>query len=78
MPGQSDVKLVEWASRHFYEFLLKHGIRIYERYDRMVHSKAMVIDGRWSVVGSCNLDARSLRINLEFFAVIRPPDWPRR
>ena len=71
LPGHSDVKLVQWASRHFYEFLLKHGIRIYERHDRMMHAKAMVIDDHWSVIGSCNLDARSLRINLEFLAVVR-------
>jgi len=73
VPEASDVKLVDWAMRHFYEYLLKRGIRIYERRDRMLHSKAMVIDGRWSVIGSCNLDVRSLRINLEFFAVIHSP-----
>jgi len=71
VPGQSDVKIVQWASRHLYEFLLMRGIRIFERRERMLHSKALVVDGEWSVVGSCNLDARSLRINLEFFAVIR-------
>ena len=70
VPEQSDVKLVQWATRHFYEFLLKRGIRIYERQDRMLHSKAMVIDGQWSVIGSCNLDPRSLLLNLEFFAAI--------
>src|SRR5690606_19696249 len=71
VPGQSDVRLVQWATRHFYGALLRRGIEIYERRDCMLHSKAMVIDGMWSVIGSCNLDARSLRINLEFFAVIR-------
>ena len=70
VPEQSDVKLVQWATRHFYEYLLKRGIRIYERQDRMLHSKAMLIDGGWSVIGSCNLDPRSLRLNLEFFAAI--------
>jgi cardiolipin synthase len=70
VPGQSDVKAVQWAARHFYEYLLKRGIRIYERKDRMLHGKAMVIDGRWSMVGSCNIDARSLRLNLEFFALV--------
>lgn len=70
VPETSDVKVVQWATRHFYENLLRKGIRIYERLDRMLHSKAMVIDQRWSVIGSCNLDARSLRLNLEFFAVI--------
>ena len=71
VPEVSDVRLVQWATRHFYEYLLRRGIHIYERRDRMLHSKAMVVDDRWSVIGSCNLDARSLRINLEFFAVIQ-------
>jgi cardiolipin synthase len=74
VPGQSDVKIVQWATRHFYEYLLKRGIRIYERSDRMLHGKAVVIDGLWSVVGSCNLDARSLRLNLEFFAAVHSPE----
>ena len=71
VPGQSDVKVVQWASRHMYEYLLRRGIRIYERQNRMLHCKAMVIDGCWSMVGSLNLDARSLRLNLELFAVAR-------
>jgi len=70
LPGQNDVKVVQWAARHFYDRLLKRGIEIYERHDRMMHGKAMVIDDRWSVIGSCNLDARSLQINLEFLATI--------
>jgi cardiolipin synthase len=37
----------------------------------MLHSKVLVADQEHSIVGSCNLDARSLRINLEFLAVIR-------
>ena len=77
LPQKSDVKLVEWATRHFYEYLLKRGIRIYERKDRMLHSKAMVIDGQWSVIGSCNLDPRSLRLNLEFFAAIHSEPMAR-
>jgi cardiolipin synthase len=71
VPGVSDVPMVQWASRYMYEMLLKRGIEIYERNDRMLHSKAMVVDSCWSVIGSCNLDPRSLRINLEFLAVIR-------
>ncbi len=71
LPGVSDVPAVQWAARHLYRSLLKRGIRIYEREDQMLHSKAMVVDARTSVVGSCNFDPRSLRINLEFFGVIR-------
>jgi len=71
VPGVSDVPMVQWASRYLYDKLLKRGFKIYERNDRMLHSKAMIVDACWSVIGSCNLDPRSLRINLEFLAVIR-------
>jgi cardiolipin synthase len=71
LPGDSDVKSVQWASRYFYDKLLRRGIRIYERKAQMLHSKVMVIDDEWSLIGSCNLDPRSLWINLEFFAVFR-------
>jgi cardiolipin synthase A/B len=69
IPGTSDVPVVQWATRHFYDKLLRHGIHIYERKDLMLHSKVLVVDDEWSVIGSCNLDPRSLRYNLEFFAV---------
>lgn len=71
VPHQSDVRLVQWAGRHIYEKLLRHGIRIYERRERMLHSKVMIVDGLWSVIGSCNFDPRSMLLNLEFFAVVR-------
>ncbi|HWB08909.1 MAG TPA: phospholipase D-like domain-containing protein [Pirellulales bacterium] len=71
VPGKSDVPAVQWATRHFYDKLLKRGIRIYERKDQMLHSKVMVIDDDLSLIGSCNLDPRSLWYNLEFFAVFR-------
>jgi cardiolipin synthase len=70
VPGKSDVRAVQCATRHFYAYLLKRGFRIYEQGDYMLHSKVMVVDQEWSVVGSCNLDPRSLRFNLEFVAVI--------
>jgi cardiolipin synthase len=71
IPEESDVRAVKWATRHFYARLLKYGIHIYERNEQMLHSKVMVIDDEWSVLGSCNLDPRSLRTNLEFIAVAR-------
>jgi cardiolipin synthase A/B len=71
VPGQSDVNLVQRASRHCYARLLRHGIQIYERQDKMLHGKVMIVDQQWTLVGSCNLDPRSLWINREFFAVIR-------
>ena len=70
VPGESDVPLVQHATRHLFSWLLRRRFRIYERQVSMLHSKVMVADDAWTVVGSCNLDARSLYINLEFVAVI--------
>jgi cardiolipin synthase len=71
VPCDNDVKLVRYALRHMYLKLLRRGIEIYERQDCMLHSKAMVVDDAWSIVGSCNLDPRSLELNYEFLAAIR-------
>ena len=52
-----------------------HDPRLFgsREYAVLFFANYMVIDGRWSVVGSCNLDPRSLRMNLEFLAVIHSP-----
>jgi cardiolipin synthase len=70
VPGASDVPLVQHATRHLYTRLLRRRFRIYERQGNMLHSKVMIVDDEWAVLGSCNLDARSLWINYEFLAVI--------
>lgn len=77
VPGVSDVPLVQAATRHLYTVLLQRRCRIYERQVNMLHSKVMLVDDAWTVVGSCNLDARSLGINREFLAVIRSRTFAR-
>ena len=71
VPGESDVLLAQWATRYLYQRLLRRRVRLYERQGNMLHSKVMVVDNQWTVVGSSNLDPRSLWTNLEFLAVIR-------
>src|SRR5262249_62149973 len=71
VPGHSDVPLVQWASRHLLSTLLRRRFHIYERQLNMLHSKVMVVDGEWSLLGSCNMDARSLWINHELLVVVR-------
>lgn len=77
VPGQSDVPLVQCATRHLYTRLLRRRFRIFERQVNMLHSKVMVVDDAWVIVGSCNLDARSLWINFEFLAVIHSHNLAR-
>lgn len=71
VPAESDVKLVQWATEYLYKKWIKQGIRIFEREDRMLHSKVITVDDEWTIIGSCNLDFRSFRINLEILATIQ-------
>jgi cardiolipin synthase A/B len=66
LPGtRTDARVVRWAAHHHYDRLLRNGVRIFEYQPTMMHSKSLVVDGRWSVVGSANMDIRSKELNLE-------------
>jgi cardiolipin synthase A/B len=70
LPSVTDSSLIFHAGRSYYSELLRAGIRIYERRNVLLHSKAVVIDGVWSTVGSTNLDWRSFLHNHELNAVV--------
>ena len=65
MPGESDVEFVRHASRATWGYLLRRGVRLFEWQPGILHAKSAVIDGRWSTIGTFNLDYLSLRSNLE-------------
>jgi cardiolipin synthase len=66
MPGPvTDSHIVRHAGHRFIEDLLAHGVHIYEHQATLLHQKTMVVDGEWSLIGSTNLDDRSLDINDE-------------
>lgn len=66
VPGdKTDAKPVRWASQSHYEELLRAGVRIYEYQPTMIHTKTLAADGVWSVVGSANMDIRSMELNQE-------------
>ena len=62
---RSDSAYIDPASRSYYANLLKVGMRIYESKDKFIHAKTIVVDDYLSVIGSCNLDFRSLETNFE-------------
>ncbi|HKY05677.1 MAG TPA: phospholipase D-like domain-containing protein, partial [Blastocatellia bacterium] len=65
-PGKhSDHLLTRRSSRRLFGSLLRAGAEIYEYRPGMIHTKSMVIDEVWSVVGSTNFDHRSFSINDE-------------
>jgi cardiolipin synthase len=65
LPASNNLLLVHWATRSYLWELLQSGIRIYYQPPPFVHTKLFLVDGLWSLIGSANLDPRSLRLNFE-------------
>jgi cardiolipin synthase A/B len=65
LPAVSNHVLADWLSRGYYGELLAAGVRIFRFQGAMVHAKTSTIDGRWSTVGTANLDRLSMTGNYE-------------
>src|SRR5436190_10832861 len=66
LPSRSNLPFVQWASRAMWWQVLEHGCRIWLTPPPFDHTKLMVVDGGWTLLGSANWDARSLRLNFEY------------
>jgi len=66
----TDAKPVKFASRAQYGQLMQQGIEIYEYQPAMMHTKAVIVDGTLSIVGSANFDNRSFELNDELNVVV--------
>ena len=70
VPATSNHVVADWLSRGYYGELLAAGVRIFRFQGAMVHAKTSTIDGRWSTVGTANIDRLSMtgnyEINVEF------------
>ena len=64
-PGIPDKKMVFLLSRSYYEQLIDAGVRIYEYQPGFLHAKSFVCDDEVAVVGTINLDYRSLFLHFE-------------
>ncbi|MEX2126446.1 MAG: phospholipase D-like domain-containing protein [Woeseia sp.] len=65
LPEQNNLKLVQWASHTLYWQVLDRGCRIWHSPPPFDHSKLMLVDDEWVLVGSTNWDPRSMRLNFE-------------
>ena len=70
LPGIPDKKLVFRLSRSYYLPLLRAGVRIYEYTPGFLHAKCWVSDDVTAVVGSINMDYRSLYLHFECAAFL--------
>lgn len=66
LPEVNNLALVHWAATAQLWQLLQRGCRVYYSPPPFDHSKLMLVDDGWALIGSSNWDARSLRLNFEF------------
>ena len=78
LPGaNNDQPLTKSAGRAAYGRMLEGGVKIFEYQPTMIHTKSMVVDGVFSMVGSSNFDSRSSEINEELDVVVYDEKFAR-
>jgi cardiolipin synthase len=65
LPARNNLPLVQWASQAILWQPLEQGCRVWLSPPPFDHTKLMLVDGAWALLGSANWDARSLRLNFE-------------
>ena len=65
LPAKADLFFMGPANRAYFQECLEAGIKIYEKTGSFIHSKTIVADDYLSVIGSANMDYRSLELNYE-------------
>lgn len=71
LPAASNHMIADWLARAYYTRCLQAGIRVLLYQPTVLHAKTATIDGRWSTIGTANLDCQSLRNNFEVNVVVR-------
>lgn len=65
-PEVNNLRMVKWAAAAHYEELLEDGCTIWYTPPPFDHTKIMLVDDMWVLLGSANWDPRSLQFNFEF------------
>lgn len=65
LPSDNNQPLAHWASRNLLDQLLEDGVNIYYRPPPFAHDKLFLLDDDYTLIGSTNIDPRSLRLNFE-------------
>ncbi len=65
LPGTSDLRLLDAASKSYFGLALRSGIKLYAYGPSVLHAKVVICDDNWATFGSMNWDSMSFRYNLE-------------
>ena len=74
LPKRVDSRLVRYASSAYYQPLLAAGVQLRMFDGGLLHTKAVVIDGRFALFGTVNMDMRSFYLNLEVSLAVFTPE----
>lgn len=66
LPSNNNLQFVKWATDATLWQILERGVKVLRQKPPFDHSKLMLVDDAWALIGSANLDPRSLRLNFEF------------
>lgn len=69
----TDSPIVQHASHHLFESMMRAGVHVYEFQRTLLHQKVIIVDGVWSCVGSTNFDDRSFQRNDEISVGVIDP-----
>lgn len=73
LPSKNNLPYVKWASDNALWMLLQEGVRIFYQPAPFVHSKIFLMDDYYAIIGSANIDPRSLRLNFEMVLEVYDP-----
>lgn len=75
VPQESNHVLGDYLSRGFFEEMLRSEVTVLLYEAAMIHSKIATVDGKWSTIGTANIDRLSLSFNYETNVEVIDPDF---
>ena len=73
LPERTNIYLAHWATQHNLRYILARKLPVYLQPAPFVHTKAVLVDDGYALIGSANLDPRSLRLNFELGVEVFSP-----
>jgi cardiolipin synthase len=77
LPIANNLAFVGWANRAILWEMIENGIKFYYQPAPFSHSKLLVVDDNYALIGSSNWDARSLRLNFELDLEVYDPAFAK-
>lgn len=75
VPEKNDSRLVQYASRRYFDDLLSAGVKVMLFRGGLLHTKSITVDEEFALFGTVNLDVRSLHLNFELMLLVFDPSF---